>query len=348
MTKIISETLNSYATNMDKWSGADRSKTVGASEVGQCARKTFWVKHPHKAPNKDADYVETWGARMRGSMFEKHFWVPALRARFGSRLLYAGEDQTTLVKGALSATPDGLLVKLTRHERIVAETGANCIVPECKTIDPRANLYEAKPVNTFQTQVQMGLFRDTTQYKPERAVISYTDTSFWNETTEFIVKFDQKVYQAAHERARQIMNPNADGLDFEPEGWMAGGNECKYCPYAGACGISRRDLPFTDAPVDPQFAAEMTDMAREYRQAEADRDIFEERMRKLQYDIKERLREKGIRRIPGILTWSSVKGRTNYDTKAMIEQLTKRGVDCTAYESQSDPSDRLTITIKSS
>ena len=46
-----------------------------------------------------------------------------------------------------------------------------------------------------------------------------------------------------------------------PEGWIAGGAECRYCPFTIACGVERRNLPFQDNDVDPQFAAEMKDAA---------------------------------------------------------------------------------------
>ena len=40
--------------------------------------------------------------------------MPALRARYGDKLLYAGDKQQTFVSGFLSATPDGLLIDQSR------------------------------------------------------------------------------------------------------------------------------------------------------------------------------------------------------------------------------------------
>ncbi len=349
MTTIIADTLGSYAQAQEKIFTTDRSKTVGASEVGQCLRKTFWLKHENdvdKGVARDPEYTETWGARTRGSVFEEHFWVPALKTRFGNRLKYAGSKQRTLTDGQLSATPDGLLVNLTREEKMAAETRADCLVVECKTIDPRANLPAARPQNTFQTQVQMGLFRKLTPHQPERAVLSYTDTSFWSETKEFVFKYDESVFQSAVNRANRVFYAGA-GKDLDPEGWIAGGAECKFCPFTKACGVERRSLPYAepDDPPDPQFIAEIKDMAQLYLDAKAELDADEAIVRRMQNDIKDRLREKGIKKIKGVLSWVEVKGRTNYDTKAMLAELKRRNIDTDQYESLGEPSDRLTITL---
>ena len=60
---------------------------------------------------------------------------------------------------------------------------------EAKTIDPRARSTPPSSEHTYQVQIQLGLLREVTPHRPEFAVISYTDASFWDETTEFVVKF---------------------------------------------------------------------------------------------------------------------------------------------------------------
>lgn len=344
---LIADTLDRYAATKVRTFGSDRSQTLGASEVGQCARKMFWLKNegdPALAARRDPEYVDTWGARMRGIVYEDHFWVPAMRARFRDRLMFAGAEQDTLASGFLSATPDGMITRLTPAEKKEIGTEADCVLIECKTADPRTNLAEAKPANVFQTHVQMGLMRECTRYQPDHAIISYTDTSFWNEVKEFTVRFDPQIYLVAQERARMVMT--ALGVnETKPEGWFAGGSECRWCPFTNACGIERRNLPFADEPVDEQFRAEMIDMARDYRQSERERDLAEAVLRKLQDNIKERLREKGVRKIPGVLTWSTVKGRVSYDNRAIRETLQKHGVDIEKFSTVGEPTDRLAIQI---
>ncbi|MBO4228151.1 hypothetical protein [Bradyrhizobium neotropicale] len=345
---IVKSSLDSYAATLDKIWAHDRSHTIGASEIGQCARKSFFLKNEHDpvyGVQRDADYTESWGARLRGTMFETHFWEPALRARFGARLLLAGEEQRTFFSDFLSATPDGMVVDLTAEEKAEIGTEADCVMVECKTIDPRTNLVEAKPENTYQTVVQIGLICEMTEYRPTHSVLSYTDASWWNDVKEFVVAFDPSVYEAAQERAMLIMTATRAG-DLLPEGWIAGGKECLHCPFTRACGIERRNLPFQDiAAVDPQFKAEMSDMARELKAAEDARDHDEARVRELQNAIKTRLREKGVRRIPGVISWSNVKGRAGYDNKAIREAAIAAGVDVEQFKNQGEPTDRLVIQI---
>jgi hypothetical protein len=106
---MIAEALAAYADATLRFFEG-REHTIGASEIGQCARKLFWTKNggdPVCGAPRDPDYVDRWGSRVRGTMFEDHFWLPALRTRYGNSLKYAGSEQRTLVSGFLSATPDG-------------------------------------------------------------------------------------------------------------------------------------------------------------------------------------------------------------------------------------------------
>jgi hypothetical protein len=109
---MIAEALAAYAKTTAR-QFTDRENTVGASEIGQCARKVFFGKNAGDrvyGAVSDEDYTDPWGAALRGRLFEDHFWVPALRARHGDKLLFAGAQQRTLISGFLSATPDGLLI----------------------------------------------------------------------------------------------------------------------------------------------------------------------------------------------------------------------------------------------
>jgi hypothetical protein len=260
---MIRETLDAYARASARTFAEDRHNTVGASEVGQCARRIYWLKmegDPAYGVARDPQYRDAWGAARRGAIFEQHFWVPALRARFGERLLYAGDQQQTLALEFLSATSDGLLIGLPRNALVelgVADLGCDELVVECKTADPRARLEQAKPEHVFQTQVQLGLLRELTPHRPNFALISYTDASFWDNVIEFAVAFDAAIYATAKERARNIMLARS-ASELAPEGWVAGGSECKFCPYTIACGRARTGK--TDA--DAQFVAEVGDLAR--------------------------------------------------------------------------------------
>ena len=105
---MIADALATYAKATAR-AFAGRENTVGASEVGMCARKIFFAKnagdHVYGA-GSDEDYADPWGAALRGRLFEDHFWVPALQARHGDKLLLAGERQRTFVSGFLSMSPE--------------------------------------------------------------------------------------------------------------------------------------------------------------------------------------------------------------------------------------------------
>jgi hypothetical protein len=349
MTGIVADALDIYVRGSFKPFLTDRMSTVGASEIGQCARKVFWIKNEDDArlhAPRDEEYIDTWGARLRGSTFEERLWVPAMRKRFGRRLKYAGKSQRTFVDNYLSATPDAIVTDLTEAEKQAIGTDASCALFECKTLDPRATLTEAKAENIYQTHVQMGILHATTDLRPTHAVISYADASFWNEVKEFVVAYDPDIYAAAQQRAAVIMT-STNVEEVAPEGWIAGGTECRYCPFTKPCGVQRRNLPFADndQPVDPQFAAEITDLARELKAAEGQGKTYEAHVRDLQDTIKNRLREKGIRKVPGVVTWSPVKGRSGYDNKALQAAAVAAGVDIGQFATQGEPGDRLVITI---
>jgi hypothetical protein len=351
---MISDALDEYA-RITARVFPDRAQTVGASEVGQCARRIFWLKNegdPVLSAPRDSDYVDSWGARTRGSIYEAHYWEPALRAKYGADLLFAGANQRTFTSEFLSATPDGLLTNQPRDALAalgVPDIGeGRCFAVECKTADPRSSLEKAKTENVFQAQCQIGLVRELTEYRPEYALISYTCASFWDEVREFAIPFDQAVFANAKARARQIMTATS-ATELKPEGWIAGGRECAYCPFTQACGRKRSDVPAkAKAEPDPQFVAEIADLAREAKTREAEAEAAELRFRETQHEIKERLRAKGFSRIvsDGIsVLWSAVKGRQSFDNKAIREAAVAAGVDVSRFETVGDPTDRLVIRI---
>jgi hypothetical protein len=149
MTSIKEMLTYGVAKRQRTW-GRDRAETIGASEIGQCARKTWFAKH---GATPDSDYEDSWGARERGNLIENHHWEPAIRSyltdTYGERVefLLAGEDQETLVDGYLSATPDGLVVN--RSNQVLTIAGVDLepndgLVLECKSIDPRVELKAEK------------------------------------------------------------------------------------------------------------------------------------------------------------------------------------------------------------
>ena len=101
--------------------------------------------------------------------------VPALRARFGDRLKFAGDEQRQLKSGFLSATPDALLVGVPSEilsSLGVPDIGSNCLLLECKSVDPRIKINAPKPEHRYQAIVQLGVMGETTEFQPRFALVS--------------------------------------------------------------------------------------------------------------------------------------------------------------------------------
>ena len=228
--------------------------------------------------------------------------------------------------------------------RISATTAVSSSNARHRTLGP-----SSKPEHVFQVITQLGLLRELTPHRPEYALITYADASFWDDVVEFVVRFDAQVFENAKLRATRIMTATAaDALP--PEGWIAGGRECNRCPFSRACGRVRTAVP-TDAPVepDPQFVEEIVGMARFVKQSRQELDAATTRLRELEYTIRERLRGRGLRQVAGdgvTVIWSPVKGRPSYDIPALRKAAAQAGIDLSQFETTGEPSDRLTITIR--
>jgi hypothetical protein len=328
----------------------NRAETVGASDIGQCIRKVAFDKLGHEP---DRDYADNWGAGVRGGLIENHLWEPALRRYFGGRLVLAGADQTTLRSGFLSATPDGMVTNMPRgalaHLGVEDIGSSRCVVLECKSIDPRANLDEVKPEHFYQVQVQLGLIRKRTQHCPEWAIVSYINASFLDDVTEFAVRFDPKIFAAAEARAQAIMAA-ASPTDLPPEGAIAGGSECEYCPFARSCGRLRRAVPFGVAETkDEAFDQQVATLARLAKEQRHEAEATATALRQTEHSIKELMRKRGIRRVDHEdvqVTWTAVKGRGSYDIPAIKQAAEQAGIDLSQFEQTGDQTDRLVVSIR--
>lgn len=326
----------------------DRSGTVGASEIGLCERQTFARKNEGKPKGvkRDKDFEDDWGARIRGTIMEFAFWVPAMRKKYGDKLLYAGTEQQKWTKDYLSSTPDGLLIDqpydLLRHVG-VKNIQSDCIAVEGKTIDPRTNLVEAKDTHTYQANTQLGLIRDLTPYKPVYNLLTYTDASFWSEVDEFPIKFDAHLYAAAHDRAHDIITAKSFG-HLLPEGWISGGKECTFCPFTDACGIERAGIPRGSRQATPQFAAEMEDTAKDYNKIKLGIVKQEATLKLMEHEIKQRLKQVKVRRIPGVVNWYGVAAPVRYKNKDVREAFIELGGDPEEFTKVGVASDRLVVS----
>jgi hypothetical protein len=231
---MIIDALHDWAGQTERPWKHDRAKTVGASEIGQCLRRIWYGKH---GVRRDTDVPAPWGYMRRGAVYEDHWFVPALRAYYGKRLRFAGDQQRTFFDDTspLSATPDGLLRNLTDTERGEwdAHDGDSVLI-ECKSIGSFKAAELPKPEHEFQTQAQMGLVRLHGRYQPGAAVIVYTSAFDWGRVSEHVIPFSPPVFERARERARIALASACPPA----EGQASGGRECRYCPWAKTCGVS--------------------------------------------------------------------------------------------------------------
>lgn len=336
---LLKTALDVYARSLKKEWKHDRTKTVGASEIGQCIRRIAFAKQ-----QTPTDQVENYGALIRGDVIENQFWYPALRAEYGDDLLYAGPDQQTFVSDTLSATPDGLLINQPRDllkEFGIPDMGSNELVVECKSIDPRVDLKKEKMTHRAQTIVQMGLIREHTPYKPNYALITYVDASFFSEINEFVVSYDANQLKYAKDRARVMLTE--DPMELQPEGVLAGGGECKHCPFTSVCKNYEKNFPEKSDQLDEEKLDELSQLCQEYKTVVEQVEELEVTQKTLAETIKKFLRANNVKKITGLVTYSLTKGRVSYDTAGLVEAAKKKGIDVTQFERNGEQTERLIV-----
>lgn len=341
----------------DKWNADtqkifshDRSQTVGASEVFDCLRKVFFRKRGNELNyEKDADSEQSWGATRRGDLLENHYIVPAISNYLpqGAKLLYAGDDQKTLFYKRNSATPDGLIVGLSRDclaDLGIPDIKSDCIVLEMKTIDPRVGLKEEKSIHHGQAQIQMGLIRDTTPYKPFYAIVLYIDASFLDNIKPFVVEFSQEKWEAAQKRANTIWQYNK-AEEIKPEGKID--NSCKFCEYKTACSLVSTGLvppKKSTYKYDKNSEEEVAKIVAEIKELDSsvteNSKIIEEKKLQIKAILnKEKTRKMG--RDNWTVSWYSQEGKESVDLEAMRED----GIDVDSYKKRGNPFDVMRINI---
>lgn len=328
--------ISEYLKSTNKTWAHDRTATIGASEIGQCARRVWFVKNEAQA---DPDYVDSRGASTRGDLIEKYVWLPALlkwAAENGATVLSAGDEQETIADGYLSATCDAI-VKL---------ADGTVILRECKSIDPRVILTAPKPEHKAQVQTQLGAVTNAGLYQPAYAVIDYIDASFVDRVTSFDIAPDPTIYTNARKRALLIMDAT-DPLQLRPEGKMAGGKECDYCPFSSHCASVQADgVPARTAPVlaDNALQALAASVAKVDAASLAEKQAKATKA-EAQEEIKELLRAHSAHRVDAetfSVSWATVKGRESLDLKA----AKAAGFDPAPFMKEGDPSERLTVKKK--
>jgi CRISPR/Cas system-associated exonuclease Cas4 (RecB family) len=341
--------------NQKAWAH-DRGTTLGASEVFDCLRKGWFSKRGAEFGHEpDEDYDEDWGALTRGNLIENHHVVPAVRDHMPDGIVveYAGDEQVTLVLDRNSATPDGLITGLPKgcklrvkggtQDIVIDDIVSDCVVLEIKSIDPRATLMEERNKHHGQTQVQLGLFHEKTEWRPYYSIVLYIDASFLSKVTPFVVKYDPNIYAEAKQRATDVWNIT-DPMDIMPEGRFSGA--CEHCKWKRACGTAqvsaipkfdedKQSTPETIAEMDTRVQKFFKDKAA-FEAAERSLEISKERIRELLMSRNTRKMKSG----GWSVSWYGQPGRKTYDMKAMEAD----GINIADYQKDGTPFDVVRVT----
>lgn len=341
------------------FSGGDREETIGASEIGKCARMVGYKKH--KVP-ADEGYVESGGFAIRGDVMEDHAIVPIVRTWVETihdgELLWAGQaEQMRIVdkKRYASATPDGLAVDMPRdclRAYGVRDIGESlCVYLEFKSLDPRVSEGKLpKPEHVAQVNYAMGLVRrtkmaDGNKYLPDYGVIIYVDASDYSSIKVFPTKYDHDVFKFQLGKAKAIMEVDNPEL-LRPEGKIEGGGDCRYCAHSQRCLGYAAMVPKAVQEVDDETRADIVAKAREIVALSADIEELKLDKSRAEADLKEMLAEARTKFLDhgGVkVSWSSVKERETWDNDGIRKAAVAAGIDVTEYKKTGKPSDRLEV-----
>ncbi len=345
----------------------DRLLTVGASEIGGCARRTAYEKS--ETP-PDESFSPNFGAAKRGDILEDAWTVPVVRravGKIGGTLIWAGQNaQRTVISEnwKLSATVDGLATGL--HPQALAPYGAtligrhptdNAVIVEMKSFDPRKD-DSAFPIaqHLMQLQAQLGLVNhdQSHSYRPRWGVVVYVNASFVDDVRVYPDFYRRFEFHNLIRRARTIYDIPPE--KHPPEGAIAGGSECEYCPFKERCGavetarptrLTNRS-PFSRKQADHLRSAILTvDRERDLIKAAKERKTFAE------HEIKRVMTDTNTRNVAMLsqnrrvisARWLKTAGPVRFDFAKMAEQLMEDGHDLQKFRTRGASSQRLAVKV---
>lgn len=335
------------------WGGHDRIDTVGASEIGSCARQVYWRKSG-LAP--DQDFEQGYGALERGNCVED-WYVDTLRRFIDENkppydMIWTGKHQKTIVRGSQSATPDGLIVphigeSLSLFDEATENTFETSapVYQEIKSMDPRSFEHLVQPQHGHRLQCIQGmdLVRSLSPYNPDYAVITYVNASFYDDKKVFVIPFDQATADHLRVRASSIMYDFKPDKPPVPEERLRGGKYCQYCEFLERCWDQTADKIRTrEQPLSDTGDAAAKDLVNTIVEARDLIDKYTTVKKEAEFNLSELLSDEKTFRAKGSFGTVSVfkpKPRKVYDTKAMERD----GIDISKYESDSQSRPRISI-----
>ncbi|AMO44138.1 hypothetical protein vBRpoSV10_80 [Ruegeria phage vB_RpoS-V10] len=349
------------ANNQKTWPH-DRSKSIGASEAFGCMRKSWFGKRGKEFGfNKDPEYKESWGAVRRGDIIENFQVVPAVEEglrRRGLDLIMAGSGQDTIVDGVVSATLDGLIITQDGSKLpsdFLAYYGidnidADSVVLEMKSFDPRINITEPKAIHEGQTQMQMGLIRQTTDYKPDYAVVIYINASWLDDIRCYVVEYDDSVFNIGKMRAEKVFEAEDPAL-LPAEGKLDG--MCAYCPFKRSCDevsvgrVPEKRKALSKKEVDNQdsyLVQQLDEMVREHKVLKSEEKALKRKVEESNEAIRQTLIQSNQSRAVGNgwkVSYTTIAGRKTLSK----EKIEEAGLDPEDFMNEGSGYEKLTVTM---
>jgi hypothetical protein len=200
----------------------DRRGFLNASESGYCTRWLWYAKHGVTGEDN-----LPWGVFDRGHGFELWFttYLAAALANGSGRLLYTGARQKRLLLPAfrLAGTPDGLIVWKDGSESVL----------EVKSHGAAYN-YDSSPnaMHIKQCEANIELFHETTQHRPEEAIIVYGLAEDYGRLALHRVERRPAVFMELLGKAMAAFDAKC-AKDVTAEGALT--KQCVICPYRTRC-----------------------------------------------------------------------------------------------------------------
>lgn len=331
----------------------DRKKSLGASETFACLRKAWFDKFGEDNNiESDSDFEERWGAMERGNVMEDHFIAPLIINQLPkyAKIRFAGqENQKTFKYYHSTATPDGLITKLKSNALVkygIPDLKGSELGLEFKSIDPRANITQAKTVHMGQAQMQMGLFHAVTKWKPKFTLIFYINASFYDDMKIFPIEYEPSIFKAGVVRSEKLFAAKK-ASDLRAEGKDTNG--CEWCKWKYACAdASEEAFPDenTEDKIDQDTIDKFNPLVALHVKYKRRADENEKMKKEVAAEIKELLETLNHRRVGKDDKWSISyswnAGRTTIDQKAMVED----GIDIDKYKKTGTGFDKLLVTEK--
>ena len=295
----------------------DRSATIGASEIGKCARM---LAHSRAGTKRDFDH-ETSGFAERGHWMER-WWVARLReSAIGHKIKNAGSNQRTLHHGPISATPDAV------YDR--------AYTADCKSFDPRLH-HLPKDEHIVQVRLTAKIAQDQGLISMNGGgVLTYINASDYGDIREFPVSaYDDQEFKSLVDRAHKILSSEPNSLPRE--GWISGGKECADCPFRTAC-LGEKIEETNDLP--PSALSRVEELCKAGLEAAELAEKSERREREAKDEILQIFRQHRTRNVKGL----AFIRRGTSGGKLDNEALEADGIDLSLYRTGGGSWESVTI-----